>query len=314
LATAPFAQSKDFKVWVPNNFDGKFLGTITLRRALEQSRNVCSIRLIERVGPAAVVQQARAAGIESDLEPVLSLGLGTSRVSPLELANAFGTFANSGIHVRPFEIIRVEDAQGKILETSVPVEVEALSPQIAYLMTTLMKGVVERGTGAHARRLRRPVAGKTGTTQDNRDLWFVGFTPDIVAAAWMGFDDDTSLGRKDLTGGSTVVPWWTEIMEEALKNYPVRAFPVPEGIVFMKVDSETGKLALPTCPKQHLEAFLTGSEPREFCPVDHTLPAAAPPVATLPGGTMMPPATGQATAPLPSPVVPEPVPLPGINE
>ena len=310
LATAPFASSKDFKVWVPGNFDGKFLGTITLRRALEASRNVCSIRLIERVGPAAVVQVARAAGVTTDLDPVLALGLGTSRVAPLEMANAFGTYANSGIHVRPFSVLRVEDAQGKILESSVPSETEALSPQIAYLMTNMMKGVVERGTGHFAKRLRRPLGGKTGTTQDNRDLWFVGFTPDIVAAAWMGFDDDTSLGRKDLTGGSTVVPWWTEIMEEALKSYPVRDFPVPEGISFLKVDSDSGKLALPTCPKQHLESFLKGTEPREFCSVDHAkAAAAAAPVPILPTGTMMPPTTGEAVSPFPGPLAPAPSPL-----
>jgi penicillin-binding protein 1A len=302
LATAPFAQSKDFKVWVPNDFDGKFLGTITLRRALEQSRNVCSIRLIERVGPAAVAQTAHACGVSSELDPVLSLGLGTSLVSPLEMANAFGTFADSGIHVKPFDVLRVEDAQGKILESNIPSETEGLTPQLAYLMTNLMKGVVERGTGHYARRLRRPLAGKTGTTQDNKDLWFVGFTPDVVAAAWMGFDDFTSLGRKDLTGGSTVVPWWTEIMEEELKNYPVRDFPVPDGIVFVKVDPDSGKLALPTCPKQYLEAYLKGAEPKEFCPIDHSRPSLPPPAAILPAGSVLPPATGQIPAPTPPPL------------
>lgn len=301
LATAPFAQSKDFDVWVPGNFDGKFLGRITLRKAFELSRNICSIKLIERVGPSRVVQVARSAGILSDLEPVLSLGLGTAVVSPLEMASAFSTFANGGIHARPYGILRVEDATGKILESNIPIETEAFTPQTAYLMTSLMRGVVERGTGAYAKRLRRPVAGKTGTGQDNRDLWFVGFTPDIVAAAWMGYDDFTSLGARDLTGGRTVLPWWTEIMQEVLKKYPVRDFQVAEGIVFLKVDSESGKLALPTCPKQHLETYLRGTEPKEFCDLDHSKPAAPLPLPIAPG-TVFPPTTGQLALPLPGPL------------
>src|SRR5206468_11945061 len=123
-------------------------------------------------------------------------------------------------------------------------------------------------TAQYAQRLRRPLGGKTGTTNDNKDLWFVGFTPDFVAAAWMGYDDFTSLGRKDWTGGSTVVPWWTEIMSQILKDYPKRDFPVPPtGIVFQKIDGATGMLALPTCPKRDviLEAFQQGTEPTGYC-------------------------------------------------
>ena len=274
LATQPFAQSPDFKIWVPNNFDGKFLGTITLKRAIAQSRNTSSIRLIEKIGPPVVVDLAHRAGIHSDLDPVLSLGLGSSVVSPLEMANAFGTFANGGIYVVPYTVDRVEDPAGKQLEGHVPVEKEALSPQLAFLTTNLLKAVITQGTGSNARRLNRPLAGKTGTSNDNRDLWFIGYTPDLVAAAWMGYDDFSSLGRKDWTGGSTVVPWWTDIMEQVLKDYPKRDFQAPANIVYKKIDSLTGMLSLPTCPRNKiiLEAFLEGTEPKAFCSVDHSKP------------------------------------------
>ncbi len=267
LATQPFAASPDFKIWVPNNYDGKFLGRITLRKALANSRNISSINLITLVGPPLVVELAHRAGIRSELEPAPALGLGASVVTPLEMTAAFGTFANGGIAVTPYTLERAEDASGKQLEGHVPSDKEAMTPQLAYLVTNLMKGVVQNGTGAHASRLGRPLGGKTGTSNDNRDLWFIGFTPDLVAGAWMGYDDFTSLGRKDWTGGSTVVPWWTEIMGEILKDYPKRDFPAPPGIVFAAIDKTQGLLYQPSCPKANklLEAFKSGTEPKEYC-------------------------------------------------
>ncbi|MFC1679304.1 penicillin-binding protein 1A [Elusimicrobiota bacterium] len=271
LATSVFADSEDFKVWVPNNFDNKFLGVVTLRRALALSRNVASIRIVQHIGPPGVVELAHKVGIRSRLAPVLSLGLGASVVSSLELANAFQTFANGGIHVRPYSVLRVEDSRGRLRQRHVPKEEEAISPQLAYLVTHLLKVVVEGGTGRRARALKRPLAGKTGTTNDNRDMWFVGYTPDLLAVGWMGYDDDTTLGRK-LGSSSTLVPWWTEIMKRVLKDYPKRDFPVPDDVLFLKVDAETGHLALPTCPRQTLQAFLKGTEPTRYCPYDHTQP------------------------------------------
>ncbi|MBI4055503.1 MAG: PBP1A family penicillin-binding protein [Elusimicrobia bacterium] len=270
LATSPFPPEM---VWVPNNFDGKFLGTVTLRRALELSRNLVSIRLTERVGPSAVVQMARKAGIQGSIRPVLSIALGTTVVPLVELVSAFGTFANSGIRADPYKVVRVVNSEGKVLEEHVPIESEVLSPQTTYILVNMMKGVVERGTGRGARWLNRPLAGKTGTTQDHRDLWFVGFTPDIVTGAWMGYDDFSPLSRKRWTGGAKVVPMWAEYMRHVLKDSPVRDFPVPEGIVFAKIDAETGALALPGCPQVLLEAYRRGEEPTQFCPVDHTGPA-----------------------------------------
>ncbi|MFH2202955.1 MAG: PBP1A family penicillin-binding protein [Elusimicrobiota bacterium] len=271
LATAPFAGSEDFKVWVPNNYDNKFLGVITLRKALAVSRNMTSVRLIEHIGPPRVVELAHRAGIRSYLSPVLSLGLGSSVVSPLELANAFQTFANGGIQVSPYSVTRVQDIRGRILQHHVPREKEAMTPQTAYLITHLLKAVITGGTGRHARVLKRPLAGKTGTTNDSKDLWFVGYTPDLIAVSWMGYDDSTPLGKK-ISSSATIVPWWTKIMKQVLEDYPSRDFPVPDGIVFHKVDTQTGYLALPTCPRQALQAFREGTEPAEYCPHDHAQP------------------------------------------
>ena len=269
-ATSPFPQEL---VYVPGNFDDKFLGPVTLRQGLEKSRNLVSIRLNDKVGPGSVARLAHRMGIKSRLDPVVSLGLGTSVVSVLELTNAFASFANAGVHAESYGVIRIEDSEGKVLEENAPQEQEVLSPQIDYLMVNLMKGVVQNGTARAARRLKRPVGGKTGTSQEHRDLWFVGFTPDLATGAWMGYDDFTPLGRKDLTGGSTVVPLWTDYMEKILADYPPRDFSAPDGIVFAKVDLDSGMLALPSCPRVGLEAFLKDTEPKNFCNKDHSLPA-----------------------------------------
>ena len=269
VAIQPFVGNKDFKIWVPSDFDDKFLGAITARRALELSRNLASIYLVTRIGPTQVVDVAHKAGIKRNLEAVPSIGLGTSLVSPIEMVSAFSTFGNGGIHVEPFSVLKVEDNQGKILQEYVPEELETFTPQSSYLLVNMMKGVVQRGTGAYASRLKRPVAGKTGTSQDSKDMWFIGMTPDLAAGAWMGYDDMTSLPMKDWTGGSTVLPWWTEIMDTVLKDQPIRDFPVPDGIVFVTIDPDTGKLALPTCKKKLLEAFAKGTEPTVFCDANH---------------------------------------------
>ena len=264
LAIQPFVGNKDFKIWVPNNFDNKFQGRITLRRALELSRNLSSIYLVTRVGPTLVADVAHRAGIRRNLEAVPSIGLGTSLVGPMEMASSFSTFANGGIHAVPFGVLKVADNQGRVLEEFVPEETESFSPQLSYVLVNMMKGVVQRGTGSYAARLKRPIAGKTGTSQDSKDMWFIGMTPDLTAGAWMGYDDFMSLPMKDWTGGGTVVPWWTEIMETVLKDQPVRDFPVPEGITLVMTDPATGLLALPTSKRKLMEAFLKGTEPKSF--------------------------------------------------
>ncbi len=255
-------------IWAPKNWDDKYLGPITLRKGLALSRNLVSIRLIDRVGPKTVADFAHRAGIESKLDAVLSLGLGTSVVTPLELASAFSTYDNSGIHMKPFAIIRVVDKDGKVLEENLPQGQAAFSPQNNFLISNLLQGVVKDGTGRHAQRVGRPVAGKTGTTQDMRDVWFAGYTPGLATVVWAGYDDFTPLGKKISSAGTTV-PWWTDFMVQAVKYLPVKNFDMPPGIVIAKIDSDTGLLALPSCPHVTLEAFYQDKVPQEFCHIDH---------------------------------------------
>jgi penicillin-binding protein 1A len=265
----PFAENPDFKIWMPANFDGKFLGKITLRRSLEKSRNLVSVYLTNNISPATVVDLAYKAGIKSKLEAVPSIALGTSLVNLMEMTAAFNTFANGGIYVEPFAILKIVDNNGKVLEENMPKETEVFKPQEVYLLVNMMKGVVQRGTGKVVSRLKRPIAGKTGTTQDSKDTWFIGFTPDITAGAWMGYDDFSKVPMSDWTGGTAVAPWWADIMEEILKDYPVRDFVVPDGITFVSIDEESGKLATPKCKNKIVEAFISGTEPKEFCDLEH---------------------------------------------
>lgn len=271
MAIAPFVGNPEFKIWVPNNYEGGFRGKITARRALEASRNLPSIYVVTRVGPTSVVDVAHRAGIPEKrwLNPVPSIGLGTSLVTPMEMTTAFSTFANGGIHVSPFAISKIVDSQGRVVYDNYPEETEAFSPQLSYVLVNMMKGVVQRGTGVRAARLKRPLAGKTGTSQDSKDMWFIGMTPDLTASAWMGYDDQVMMSKSDWSGGATVLPWWTEIMEGVFKDMPARDFPVPDGITFVTIDQDSGKLALPTCKHKLLEAFIAGTEPKEFCDVEH---------------------------------------------
>ncbi len=257
------------RFWRPQNFDNKYLGPLTLRKALQKSRNLVSIRLVDAVGPRAVARLAHAAGIQSNLAAVLSLGLGTSVVNLVELTAAYGTLASGGYYAEPFFIERVADRRGKILQETAPKIAARLNPQTVYLTVNLMKGVVEHGTGWYAKRLGRPLAGKTGTTQDQRDLLFVGFSPDLVCGVWVGYDDFRPL-KKGLSASNVAVPLWTDFMREALKTVPVKDFAIPPKIEFAKIDADTGYLALPTCPKVILEAFREGTIPTDFCPYDHS--------------------------------------------
>ncbi|MBI2070566.1 MAG: PBP1A family penicillin-binding protein [Elusimicrobia bacterium] len=257
--------------WVPGNFDGKYLGPITLRRGLALSRNVISIRLVDQATPRRVVQVAHRAGIESRLDPVLSLGLGTAEVTLLELAGAYQTLANLGIHAKPYAIRRIKNSQtGAMLEENRPLLAEALPSAETFLTVDMMKSVVSEGTARRAgAAIKRALAGKTGTAQDNRDLWFVGFTPDVVAGGWMGYDTPDALGKKDVTGGSTIVPWWIEVSRPIMESYPPHEFgPPPDGVVFQKICTVSGYLARSSCPKTRLEVFLREAQPSVFCELD----------------------------------------------
>lgn len=263
LAAQSFIAGKAFNVWVPQNYGGRADGWITLRRALEKSKNLVAVNLIDALTPRKVISVARKAGLTASLPPVPALGLGVAVVNMDEHLAALSTFANGGIHTDNYFIDKVEDHNGRLLEEHISQEKEAFTPQDSYLLINMMKGVVQRGSGAAANRLQRPIAGKTGTTQSHRDMWFVGMTPHTAAAAWMGYDDDTSQEKYHWTG-STTARWWTDIMEQILKDEPADDFAVPEGITFSYVNPNTGKLATPTDPNKFLEAFKKGTAPTSF--------------------------------------------------
>lgn len=264
LAKQSFIDSKDFNVWVPQNYGGRNEGWVTLRKGLEKSKNLVAVNLIDAIGINDVVRVARKAGITANLPRVPALALGVSVLQMDEHLAALSTFANGGIHTDNYYVERVEDANGRILEQHVTVEEAPFTPQNSYLLTNMMKGVVQRGSGAYVARLGRPIAGKTGTTQSHRDMWFVGMTPHTAAAAWMGYDDDSSHENGARFTGSTTARWWSAIMEELLKDEPNEDFPVPENISFAYVNPLTGKLAMPTDRNKFLEAFITGTEPQSF--------------------------------------------------
>lgn len=252
------------KVWYPVNYGGRYRGQVTLREAMARSLNICAIDTINRISPSKVIDYARKMGIKSPLINTLSLALGSSDVTLQEMVCAFSTIASGGIRTEPYFITKVIDKNGKILEYNIPKEQEVLSQQTSYIMTNLLRGVVERGSGFAARALGRPCAGKTGTSNNSADAWFVGFTPDLVAGVWVGYDDRFSLGKK-ATGGTVACPLWTDFMRKALKGYPVTDFPQPkQGIEWALIDPKTGLLALSKTPNAYLEAFLEGTAPQKY--------------------------------------------------
>ncbi|HLC40537.1 MAG TPA: PBP1A family penicillin-binding protein [Methylomirabilota bacterium] len=252
------------KPWQPENYDKKFRGPTTLQRGVEESINIVTIKVLERVGIRKVVEVARRLGIQSPLNNNLTLALGSSDLSLLELTSAYGAFANQGVWMPPIAIRYVTDKQGKLLEENVPQGREALSPEVAYSITHMLRGVVERGTGVAAKALDRPIAAKTGTTNDFSNAWFVGYTPRVVTGVWVGYDRPRSLGF-DETGARVAVPIWTAYMTKMLSRTPPEDFPVPERVVFATVDRDGGQLDGNVCTHPVIMAFLPGNEPRAVC-------------------------------------------------
>lgn len=264
LTTLTPEEVKDpMKVWVPQNYGNKYFKKVLLRSALEHSLNMCAIQVLQEIGPMRAIDYARRMGIASPLTNTLSLALGSSEVTLLEMAGAMSVLDSGGIRTEPYAVIRVEDRDGRVLEENIPSEKEVLSPQTCFIMTNLLKGAVERGTGAAARALGRPCAGKTGTTNDYSDAWFMGYTPQLVAGVWVGYDEHVPLGEK-MTGGRIACPIWTNFMKEALLGEPVLNFKPPEGIVFTLIDPKTGLLARSDTAGAFLEAFVKGSEPKDY--------------------------------------------------
>ncbi|MBW2667234.1 MAG: PBP1A family penicillin-binding protein, partial [Deltaproteobacteria bacterium] len=257
--------------WRPRNYGRRFLGWLTMRRALTKSANNAAVHIASRVGVDRVVDMARRLGVRSDMRADLSLALGTSEVSLLELTRAYAVFPAGGKPVHTRFIRRVLDRDGKVVfddaadalaERGFATEVEAVSPQVARVMTDLLHGTVADpgATGRRANSLGRTVAGKTGTTNGNRDAWFVGFSPEIATGVWVGFDRPRSLGARE-TGGRAALPIWVDYMGEALADRPERGFSMPEGVVFARIDRRSGKLAASLGPKAEWQAYVAGTEP-----------------------------------------------------
>ena len=215
------------RVWEPHNYDGKFKGQITIRQALTESRNVPTVRVASLIGIKNIIIMARRFGITTPLEPYLPLAIGAGEATPLEMASAFTVFPNLGVQAKPYFIRKVEDYDHVKKEESVPQKHQVLKPEIAQQMLGLLQNVVQNGTATAAKSLARPVGGKTGTTEDFTDAWFIGFTPSITAAVWVGFDEKKTLGDKQ-TGAVVALPIWIECMKEILKDKPVENFPTVE--------------------------------------------------------------------------------------
>jgi penicillin-binding protein 1A len=252
-------------IWAPHNYKPEYLGAMTLRTALAKSINTISAQLVAQMGVDSVVDMMRRLGITSKLPHALSLALGTADLGLEETAYALATFPAGGRQVSPVFITRLIDADGHVLEDhSAPAPgPQRLSPETAYVVTDLMKGVVEIGTGKKARELGRPAAGKTGTSTNYRDAWFYGFTPELLCGVWVGRDDFKPVGH-DVTGGQVAVPIWLAYMREALRDVPIRDFQPPPGVLFVRADPETGTPAPPSNPKSRLMPFRRGTLPPAF--------------------------------------------------
>jgi penicillin-binding protein 1A len=254
--------SQEGGLWKPKNFDEKFLGPITMRTALVQSRNIVTIKILQEIGIDYAASYAMNMGISSPIARNLSLALGTSGVTLQEIVNAYGVLANGGKKVTPFFIKKIVDRTGNVFEETKVKSEQVIDPRIAFMTSYIMRDVVESGTGRRVKSIGRPVAGKTGTTNNIRDAWFIGFTPSLIAGVWIGFDQETTLGKNEV-GGRAAAPVWLYFMEKVMQRTPVEDFPTPEGIIFVKVDPKTGLAAGGSDKGAIYEAFLDGAPPRE---------------------------------------------------
>ena len=255
------------ELYEPSEYGERFYGPLTIRQALARSSNIVAIKTHMDIGPQKTAEMANRLGIESSLSPVASLPLGTSNVIPLEMAAAYAPFANQGVRITPQFITRVTDPGGRILYEFRPERRLVLDPRVAYLMTDMMRDVLRPGgTGSSlGPLLNRPAAAKTGTSENHRDAYIIGYTPDLVTAIWVGNDDNSTMGWGQ-TGSRLAGPVWANFMREALKNTAPRDFVRPEGIVSVLICPETGLLHNPQCRLTPInESFIAGTEPTEMC-------------------------------------------------
>jgi penicillin-binding protein 1A len=251
------------EAWRPENFSGTFHGEVTLRTALALSKNIPAVKLLHKLGPTRAVEFAHRMGITSPLDPNLSLVLGTSEVTLLELTAAYGVFPNKGVWTRPFGIIEVLDREGRSLWREKPQRRPAISPETAAVTTDMLRAVVLEGTGRAARRIGRPLAGKTGTTDGYKDALFIGFSPTIVTGVWVGLDHHGTLGDKE-TGAKAALPIWMHFMEQVLRGQPYHDFALPEGVVKVHMDAKSGLLASENCADALWAVFKRGTEPKQY--------------------------------------------------
>jgi penicillin-binding protein 1A len=300
------------KAWAPKNYDNIYRGAVTMREALTNSINVVSVKILERIGVGYAIDYAKKMGITSPLADNLTLALGSSSVTPMELTTAYAVFASGGYRVTPYFVTKVTDRDGKVLEEITPPQVPvftastsavkltaeagsditateadaggktpeavsgrkapevnplapvpAISPETAYVMTNLMQSVVSSGTGQRAKAVGRPVAGKTGTTNDMKDAWFVGYVPQLVAGVWVGYDQERSLGAGG-SGGQAAAPIWTEFMQRGIAGMPVQDFAPPEKVTFALINPRTGRLAKGGSEGSTTECFVGGTEPTSY--------------------------------------------------
>jgi len=271
----------DGKTWAPKNFNGKFLGSLRLRQALEQSTNTVAVKLTQELGPAKVMSYARKMGIttlvdsgpKNDRGLALALGGLTRGVTPIEMVEAYSSLANAGVKVTPYFILEVRDADGVLLESNVPRREMVLDERTAYIVADMMRGVIysPNGTGKRAD-IGRPAAGKTGTADSNTDAWFVGFTPDMVAAVWIGEDTNREMRYPNVgvIGSGKAAEIWGAFMKKALAGAPPRDFSVPEGVLTgVRVCTASGELATSNCPESGIitEKFIEGTQPTRACSV-----------------------------------------------
>ena len=248
-------------LWKPKNYDGVFRGPVTMREALTKSINIVSVKIMDRIGASYAAEYAKKFGFTSEIPPNLSLALGAASVSPLELTSAYSVFANKGVFFPTSFVTRVTDSNGVILEQIAdPIPIPVIFPETSYVMTNLMQSVVSSGTGRRAYIIGRPVAGKTGTTNGEKDAWFVGYIPQLTTGVWVGYDQERSLGA-GVSGGQAAAPIWAEFMQKAVVGLPVEDFEAPEDVTFVLINPRTGDLARAGSPGARMECFIAGTEP-----------------------------------------------------
>ncbi len=304
----------DSAPWSPQNYDLEFDGPMTLRRALYLSRNIIAIKLGMELGSDAVISEATKFGITTRIPPYPSIYIGSADVIPLEIISAYTVFSNLGTRTIPNAILRVEDRTGKILWQPQVRTVSVMDTQHAWLMTDALRDVVRHGSavGSVGSRINFPAGGKTGTTNDGFDVWFIGFTPDLVTGVWIGFDQPRKI-KANAQGGILAAPAWTAMMREVYERRDIPApWPRPDGLTALDIDKTTGYKATPFCPKDvhYIESFIPGTEPTAFCPIHSPFGAVG---AAGPLGGTAPDGAPQPTAPLPESVHPgAPAPTPPV--